>query len=346
MGLVDWMGLLPWLAASAMVAAAGAWRAREHALRHGLVDQPGERRSHVQPTPRGGGIGIAMAWLLACGLAGARGWWPWPLAGAAFAGGLLVAAAGYADDHRHLSAWWRLLVHVAAGALVALGLAVAGASPWLWLGALAGVPVMVNVWNFMDGIDGIATTHALVASLAIAALAAAGPGAAPAVAPALLLAAACLGFLPFNFPRARIFMGDVGSGLLGFALAVLVLLLLAPAEPARMPGLLVLAVLPLSAFLVDATLTLGRRIVMREQWWTPHVAHAYQRLAARTGSHVPVTLGYSGWAIAASFLALVASGGAFTVKLAVCAGVLAAASLAWHASTRPPAREQKDLSHR
>lgn len=344
MDRLDWIHALPWLAAAAALGAAGAWLARAHALRHGLLDLPGERRSHQVPTPRGGGVGIAVAWVLACVLSGWSGWMPRELALAAGCGSLLVAVAGYIDDHRPLSAWWRLLAHVVAGLVLAAGVSLAGGAAWLALLAFVAVPVMVNVWNFMDGIDGIATSQAALAALGIAALGIASHGeeGVRAALPALLLSAACLGFLPSNFPRARIFLGDVGSGTLGIALAVLVVLLLSDAAPGQGAGLLVLACLPLSAFLIDATLTLGWRIVSREQWWTAHVGHAYQRLARRTGSHVPVAFAYAGWTAVAVLAALAASGSGFIVKLAVCAGFIAAGILVWRASTGADARTHEE----
>src|SRR5690606_7576504 len=181
------------------------------------------------------------------------------------------------------------------------GVVMAGGAPWLALLALGLVPVLVNVWNFMDGIDGLAASQAALAAAGLALLAGEGP----AVLPALALSAACLGFLPFNFPRARIFLGDVGSGALGFALAVLVVLLPSDAPTDDRVGVLLLAALPLSAFLVDATLTLSGRIVRRERWWTAHVEHAYQRFAVRAGSHAPVTMAYAAWTAVATVAAVV-----------------------------------------
>jgi UDP-N-acetylmuramyl pentapeptide phosphotransferase/UDP-N-acetylglucosamine-1-phosphate transferase len=292
-GTLAWSWLLPCLLAAAAIAAGGAWAARDHALRHRLLDQPGERRSHTVPTPRGGGIGIALAWGLAWLVA------PWylpvgaALAAAVLAGLLLVGGVGFLDDHRPLSAWHRLLAHVLAGVLLAAALAWEGAGTWQVLFALAAVPVLVNVWNFMDGIDGLAATQAALVALGFALL---SPDAAGGTL-ALVLVAACIGFLPMNFPRARIFLGDVGSGALGFALAVHAALLLGAG--AGGPGMLAVLVLPLSAFMVDATLTLARRIVAREQWWQPHVQHSYQQLAFSLGDHRPVTLLYGAWTAAA-----------------------------------------------
>ncbi|MEN1940381.1 glycosyl transferase [Luteimonas sp. MJ174] len=328
---IDWTSTLPWLAMAAALAAAGAWVARRHALRHGLIDMPGERRSHGVPTPRGGGIGIAVAWALACVALALDGRLAWPLAATAVTGVVLVGGAGYVDDHRPVSPWWRLAAHVAAGLALAAGLAAAGAPAWLVVAAFVAVPVLVNVWNFMDGIDGLAASQAALAAVGFALM---SDGPATALA-ALALAAACFGFLPFNFPRARIFLGDVGSGVLGFALAFLGVLLLLGSHAGKSAALVALVFLPLSAFLVDAALTLGRRIVRRERWWSAHVGHAYQRLAARRGSHVPVTLLYGAWSLATVALAGMAAklGVATGVAVALAAACVAAATLAWHAIT-------------
>ncbi|MBB1472035.1 hypothetical protein H5368_03215 [Luteimonas sp. MC1782] len=322
-----WSWLVPWLLASAVVAAAGARVARWHAVRHRLLDQPGARRSHKVPTPRGGGIGIAIAWGLAWLVA------PWllpvpgTLAAAVLAGLLLVAGVGFVDDHRALSAWWRLAAHVAAGGLVALALAAHGAAPWQVLFALAAVPVLVNVWNFMDGIDGLAASQAALVALTFALLS--GAPSAWAVL-ALALAAACAGFLPMNFPRARIFLGDVGSGTLGYAIAVQASLLLW--SDAGGQGLVPVVLLPLSAFLVDATLTLGRRIVRGEAWWMPHVQHSYQQLAFSLADHRPVTLLYGAWTAAALLLALVSATRVTSFRFAAAAMCLLLAAVAWRAA--------------
>lgn len=273
-----WVGC----AAVCALSAFGTWAARGYALHRHLIDQPGERRSHQVATPRGGGMAIVAAMLL--GLLWALSQWPAEapvLLGVAVAL-VAVAGIGWWDDHRPLPARWRLAVHLLA-ALVWGGL-VWHLSGLVWLGALACLFAvgLVNVWNFMDGINGLAASQALLAALAYA-----------WVLPAPLswagwaLAAACLGFLPFNFPRARIFLGDGGSGGLGFMLAVLFGLgLVAGLSPWSLW-------LPLSPFLVDAGFTLSARILSRQRWWEPHAQHVYQRLARRFG-HTRVTLGYAG----------------------------------------------------
>lgn len=289
------MALVAWLALHAGVSAVATWLALAYARRRNLVDLPGERRSHAVPTPRGGGIGIACALLAGCGVLLGTGGAP-AMAVLAFAGGLvLVAGIGWIDDHRPLSPWSRLAVQCAAGVVLGWGLFGAnGQWGWALLAALL-VPVLVNVWNFMDGINGLAASQAVLAAAAFAWLA---PGMAMA---GLGFAVAVAAFVPFNFPRARIFLGDVGSGTLGYGLAALGVL--AAAEVAR-PSAIVL-LLPLSAFLVDATLTLGSRIIAGERWWQPHTWHLYQRWV-RTGSgHTFVTSVYVAFSLLAIILASV-----------------------------------------
>ena len=273
--------LSAWLALHFCIAAAGTWLARHYAVRRQLFDQPGERRSHAVATPRGGGIAI----VLSLGLAAA--WLAWrspadaPLLIAFEVGLWMVALVGWWDDHRPLSARLRLAVHAIAALIFAGTL---GATTGQWLPAAVAflsILVLVNVWNFMDGINGIAASQAAIAALAGLLLLS---GTWAWVAAALL--AACLGFLPFNFPRARIFLGDVGSGALGFVLACL----LSAAMTQHPPRWLMW--LPLLAFLVDAGFTLAARILRREAWWSPHVTHVYQRAARRFG-HVATTSAYA-----------------------------------------------------
>ncbi len=280
------------LLAVVLVAALLTAVARGYALHRQLLDQPGERRSHVVATPRGGGIAIVLTQLLACMCFGLL----FPKAGGALAvfsaGLLLVAGIGWWDDHRPLPALPRLGVHVLAGLLLA-------ALVWQGTGdayrsafsALLAVG-LINVWNFMDGIDGLAATQALLAAIAYGLLLPA-----PMAGLALVLAAGVLGFLPFNFPKARIFMGDVGSGALGYLLAGLVAagLVTDSAPP-------VLLLLPLTAFLVDAGLTLAGRILRGERWMEPHTRHLYQRWVKAGRSHVTVTSAYALFAVAGGVL--------------------------------------------
>jgi UDP-N-acetylmuramyl pentapeptide phosphotransferase/UDP-N-acetylglucosamine-1-phosphate transferase len=303
------------------IALAGTWLAGRYARRRALFDLPGERRSHAQPTPRGGGIAIVVAVLPLLGWLAWRDVTAAPALAAITAGLLLVAGIGWLDDHRPLGPAPRLLVHAVAAGLLALALALLGADPIRIACGFVLALVLVNVWNFMDGIDSLAASQALLAALAFALFAGSGVVAALGC----VLAAACAGFLPFNLPRARIFLGDVGSGALGFLLAVLASLLLLHTPWTRAP----LLVLPLLVFAVDAALTLARRIVHGERWWQPHVQHAYQRWARRSGSHGRVCLAYMAASLVAIAFMLAAGAHSFAVIMWLVGLSCVAACLAW-----------------
>lgn len=274
--------MLEWLVVHFCIGVAGTWLARRYALMRSLIDQPGERRSHSVATPRGGGIAIVISLLVAAGALGVRQPEQAPLMLAFGAGLLMVAGIGWVDDHRPLSPWIRLGVHVLASALFAMAIGDLYDSLWLGLAAFVSTLVLTNVWNFMDGINGLAASQALIAAVGLAWIA----GGAWTLL-ALALAAACLGFLPFNFPKARIFMGDVGSGAIGFALGAL-----CAVAAARSGERFAIVLLPVSVFLVDATLTLLRRLLRGERWWTPHTQHAYQAWS-RAAGHGRVTACYA-----------------------------------------------------
>jgi Fuc2NAc and GlcNAc transferase len=287
--------------ASAVLIAAGAAAASglltyaiwKLALARGLLDVPNQRSSHRVPTPRGGGLAIVLVSGAAYAALGAMQWLDGRLL-AALAGGLLVAAVGLIDDRRPVSAGARLAVHVAA-ALWALGwlggvpplrlgdqVASLGAAGYV-LGTL-GIVWTMNLFNFMDGIDGIAASEAIFVLWAGALLGVAFAGANPVSWAALVCGAACLGFLVWNWPPARIFMGDVGSGYLGYVIAVLALAA-TRREPAALWTWLILG----GVFFIDATMTLVRRLARGERVEQAHRSHAYQWLARRWGSHAKVT---------------------------------------------------------
>ncbi|MBV2209559.1 MAG: hypothetical protein KUL77_08360 [Thermomonas sp.] len=269
-----------------LLSALGTWTARGYALRRKMLDQPGERRSHTQPTPRGGGIGLVVVTLMLLLMLAQQAPVLW---GGAALGLLLVAGIGWWDDHHPLSALSRLIVQVCAGGIFAASVAVTNGDLWLVGAAFIAVPVLVNVWNFMDGINGMAASQATLAALALACLLS---GVAQLVA--LAVAAAALGFLPFNFPRARIFLGDVGSGGLGFLMAMLLVFSMQQHTPSMWPVLF----LPVSAMLADSGITLLWRMRRGERWWEPHTQHLYQKLARRYG-HVRVSISYAMWTIMA-----------------------------------------------
>lgn len=237
-----------------------------------LADHPNERSLHTSPTPRVGGIGVA-AGVLPFMLASAS---TTPLATiAACAAGLFVISL--ADDVRSLPVQVRLPAHFAAGLFVILALAQPATPwPWGWTGAvlaLVGLAWSANLYNFMDGADGMAGGMGAIGfgALAVAAIAAGENALGIACA---ALASACVGFLIHNFPPARVFLGDCGAIPLGFVAGAFGLYgTLHGVWPAWFP------VLVFSAFIVDATVTLLARLARRERIWVAHRSHGYQRLA-------------------------------------------------------------------
>lgn len=286
-----WM-LLPVVAGLSFALTGGL---RRYALSRSLMDMPNGRSSHSVPTPRGGGVAIVVSFLLALPLLAAGGGAGWASTWAILGAGSGVAALGFLDDHGHIAARWRLLGHFASAiwALCWLGglppLDLFGVVLDLgWLGhllALLYLVWMLNLYNFMDGIDGIASVEA-ISVCAGGALLYALLGEWQAAAVPLLLAAAVAGFLVWNFPLARIFMGDAGSGFLGLTLGVLSLQAAWVA-----PQLLWSWAILLGVFVVDATFTLLRRLLRGERVYEAHRSHAYQYASRHFGQHWPVTVG-------------------------------------------------------
>lgn len=267
---------------------------RRYALVRSLLDVPNERSSHMVVTPRGGGVAIVLSALAGLGVLSHAGWLAGPDFRAVAGAGSLVALIGFLDDHGHVAARWRLAVHVAAAAWLLHGLhgvpeiesfGISVSTGWL-LQALGTLYVvwMLNLYNFMDGIDGIASVEAITVciggALIYALLGRAEMGASP-----ILVAVAVAGFLYWNFPPARIFMGDAGSGFLGVVLAGFSI---QAAWVAR--ELLWSWVILLGVFVVDATVTLLRRLARGERIYEAHRSHAYQHASQRFGGHLPVTL--------------------------------------------------------
>ncbi|MDO7895455.1 MraY family glycosyltransferase [Pseudomonas citrulli] len=267
---------------------------RRYALARSIIDIPNARSSHSIPTPRGGGVAIVVAFLATLPLLGQLGLVPLGYLVALGGAGALVAIVGFMDDHGHIAARWRLLGHFSAAAwaltwLEGLApLSLFGFSVDLsWVGhALAAVYLvwLLNLYNFMDGIDGIASVEAVLACVGASVLYVLS-GFTDLIWPPLILAAAVLGFLFWNFPPAKIFMGDAGSGFLGIALGIMSLQA-AWASPALFWAWLIL----LGVFIVDATVTLIRRFLRGDKVYEAHRSHAYQFASRRYGRHRPVTL--------------------------------------------------------
>ncbi|PYC01105.1 glycosyltransferase family 4 protein [Pseudomonas sp. MB-090624] len=303
-----------WLVLAAGVAAWWMTAAlRRYALSRSLMDIPNARSSHTLPTPRGGGLSFVVAFLMAALCIALTGHIaPYVVVGVLGAGGL-VAVIGFMDDHGHIAARWRLLGHFAAAAW---GLAWLGGMPPisvfgftlapLWLSSLFGALYLVwllNLYNFMDGIDGLASVEAICVCVGASLLYWVTDHAHHAWLP-LLLAATVAGFLCWNFPPARIFMGDAGSGFLGMVLGLLALLA-GWVNPLLFWGWLIL----LGVFVVDATFTLVRRLLRGDKVYEAHRSHAYQYATRHHGSHRTVTLAVAainlGWLLPVAMVVVV-----------------------------------------
>lgn len=269
-----------------------------HAQHLGVIQVPNARSSHSVPTPSGGGVGIVIGGAVGTSLAAFQA--PREIL-IVLATSLCVAAIGFFDDRRPIPAGFRL-----SAQFVLFAVAVIGVVPLGPLGQEMGInlplPVMlglfgllmligvywINLFNFMDGIDGLAASQAVFMALAAAAMALAGtPGliAHPGIWWLIALAAASLGFLCLNWPPAKIFMGDAGSTYLGFIIAVLALLTITWGWLTAWQWTILGA-----PFVTDATVTLLRRALQRERIVEAHRRHAYQALSRRWGSHRRVTL--------------------------------------------------------
>ena len=268
---------------------------RVYALNKNVIDVPNSRSSHSAPTPRGGGLSIVATSLVTIAiLGGVYDGYEYQILGLLCAG-FIVALIGFIDDHGHIDAKWRLLVHLLAASIIvyaAGGLPVLNLLGWevdfCYMGYILAVITIVwllNLFNFMDGIDGIAGVEAVTttffAGLFIYIL-----------EPTSLLidihwfiTAASLGFLVLNFPPAKIFMGDAGSGYLGFVMGALALI------SSHLNSVMLWAwLILLGVFIVDSTYTVIIRLFGGEKIHEAHRSHAYQYASRIYGSHLRVTL--------------------------------------------------------
>lgn len=267
---------------------------RQYALKRNVLDIPNARSSHQVPTPRGGGVAIVLSVLAA--LPAAVSFFGMDLnfslkVAAAIA---IIAVVGFADDHQHIKAGWRLLWHFTAAALVVWAV---GGLPALsyfgtlvdlgWFGHIAAVVAvvwMINLTNFMDGIDGLAASQTIFLCGGMVILALLFTTLQNLWLPLLVLCASA-GFLCWNFPPARIFMGDAGSGFLGLILAAVILQMTQIAPQLFWSGVVLYA-----CFIVDATYTLAIRLLQGKKMYEAHRSHGYQIASRRLASHKKVTL--------------------------------------------------------
>lgn len=302
--------------AALLIAGIGAGFTLWYSRHAGLVDMPNQRSSHTVPTPKGGGVALVAAVLAVMALvvsesapAGA------PVYALISAAALALAVVGWLDDRSHVAVPQRFLVHLLAG--VALGVFVnlihplPGVLNLLWIGWwIFWTIASINIVNFMDGIDGMMATQGLIYGVFLFALL--SPNSVGARY-GLILGAACLGFLLWNWAPAKIFMGDVGSGPLGFLFVVGGAMAL-QIEPAA------LVFLPLFPLYLDALITLLSRARKRERLTDAHRQHLYQRIANGGAGHAKVSLAY---AVAAAIGAVVAVGIRGYSPLGMTVGILA-----------------------
>ena len=269
---------------------------RKSALKTNRLDVPNERSSHTSPTPRGAGLAVVVAFMLGLIALLVENTISDEVFLAIAIPSLVVAIIGWLDDRGHLtSAKWRLIGHFACASLAV----------WLTAGlpelplvnstidfGLAGdiaaviyLVWMLNLFNFMDGIDLITGVQTVTTSAGVAMLLLISTES-DLWKIFALLAASILGFLFFNLPPAKIFLGDVGSGFIGFTTAV-ISLVVAEDEPLVAWAMIIL----LAVFVTDATVTLLRRLLSHEHVYVAHRTHAYQHLSKKLNRHLPVSLG-------------------------------------------------------
>jgi len=261
-----------------------------------VLDVPNHRSSHSSPVPRGGGVSFAAVTIVAILWLYFRHAISGNLTLALVGSGMALGITGFLDDCFETPVWFRLIVQFLAagwtmwwlGGVVPLH-SISGSIEWRWgvqAIAICGLVWFINLFNFMDGIDGLAGMEAVaVCGLGAILLVLRVPGGYEQCA--WVLASATGGFLIWNLPPAKLFMGDTGSGFLGVVLGILVLFS-AKSQPIFFWAWLIL----FSSFIVDATVTLLRRLISGSHWSKGHRSHAYQHAAQRLGSHAKVT-----WAV-------------------------------------------------
>lgn len=238
-----------------------------------VLDHPNERSLHQRPVPRMGGIGVVAGLAASVPFASPVEWWPLWL------GTCFLVGISFLDDAVGLPIIGRLLVHFVAAGGAAAGLLLDRTEAVVVVLAVVAIVWMTNLYNFMDGIDGLAGGMALF-GFGLYALEGGLSGHLFFAVTNAAIAAAAAAFLMFNFPPARIFMGDAGSTLFGFLAACLGLVgWQLGIWTLWFPGLV------FSPFIVDATLTLVRRLMRREKVWRPHREHYYQRLVLTGWGH-------------------------------------------------------------
>ena len=262
---------------------------RRYTIKKNLIDIPNDRSSHTIPTPRAGGLSVVITFLVAMSFINSLSQ---DIYFAFIGSGVLISSVGFWDDHNHISAKWRLLTHFLASFWVLYWL---GGIPefqilgfninadWVGIVAIAFLLVwLLNLFNFMDGIDGIAASETIFIASTGAYFSWLNDLESLSFV-SLLLAASTMGFLILNWSPAKIFMGDVGSGFLGLMLGIIAYANIIEGSQVWI-WLILFAV-----FLVDSGVTLMQRIINGDKFYEAHCSHAYQH-AARKWGHKRVTI--------------------------------------------------------
>lgn len=270
---------------------------RLYALKNNIIDTPNSRSSHVTPTPRGGGVAIVISFLIGMILFYFLGYLPILSAVGLIVSGGVIALVGFWDDHGHIAARWRLLAHFSAAAFLLFclgGFPVLKVSDFIIdlgiFGSLFGLLFLVwmlNLYNFMDGIDGLASAEAVIACIGMIVIYYISGDYIELNSYLVLWLLVCtvLGFLLWNFPPAKIFMGDAGSGFLGLMIGSLAISAGWIETKFFFCWLILLGV-----FIVDATWTLVRRVLGGFKVYEAHRSHGYQIASRKFKRHLPVTL--------------------------------------------------------
>lgn len=266
---------------------------RLYALKTNIIDNPNERSSHSVPTPRGGGIAVVLSYLLGLVVLSYFNLISIHIGFTVILAGSVIALLGFLDDRGHINSMLRLAVHflMAIGVVVSLnGFSGVTIFNGVQLGFIANIIAvlflvwLLNLYNFMDGINGIASIEAITATVSMAVLYIVLNESINSN-PLWSLAACVLGFLFWNFPKAKIFMGDACSGFLGFVLGIWALYALK-----QDPALFCAWLICLGVFIVDATFTLIRRVFNGHKMYDAHRTHAYQYASRKYQSHTVVTI--------------------------------------------------------
>jgi len=286
-----------------------------------VLDVPSARSSHTTAIPRGGGLAVAAGALVGLLAPRALGNVDSQSLTTLLVVVSIMAVAGLVDDLRSLSVWPRLGAQL-VGAVLCLPYLLANTTgPLSWRLAAAVLAVVwmmgfVNAFNFMDGINGISAVTALLAGATYVVIGQSVDSRLITAAGAVV-AGAALGFLPWNFPHARVFLGDVGSYFLGAWLAFLALIAALTDVPPEA------ALAPFAVYLADTGITLARRVLRGERWYEAHRQHVYQRLNDHGWSHARVTLLVGAWTLACSALGLVSLSGTIGARLMAGAALVA-----------------------